>query len=262
MALSLDIITLGAPDPRTANAFYTSALSTTMTGDDLDLHDTGRLAVRQVGELADEVGTNPATSGFRGFVLSTIVNQPNEVEALLDLATRNGATVVVPAKKKLFAEFTAVYRAPDGALWKLAAASKKNTAPAGSPIAPTETAIYLGVARPTTSKVFYEALGMSVDRDYGDKFVDFTITPGYCRLGLLPRESLAKDAGVDANGNGFSAVVIIHAAASRDDLDTLLKTADTAGGTIIKTATRDRNGDHVGRFTDPDGFHWQITAPK
>ncbi|MDN5913904.1 MAG: VOC family protein [Pseudonocardia sp.] len=261
MALSLDIITLGAPDPEAASAFYTSVFAPTTTGDDLDLHDTGRLALRQVGELAGEAGTDPATSGFRGYVLSAIVERPDEVEALLEIATANGATVVRPAKKKFFGEFTAVYRAPDGALWKLAAATKKNAAPARAPIKPTETAIYLGVARPTTSKTFYGALGMSVDRDYGDRFIDFTITPGVCRLGLLPRKGLAKDAGVDENGDGFSAVVLTHTAASRDDLDTLLKAADTAGGRITVPATHTGDGDRVGHFTDPDGFHWMITAP-
>ncbi|WP_226355263.1 MULTISPECIES: VOC family protein [unclassified Pseudonocardia] len=261
MALSLDIITLGAAHPQTANAFYTAAFSPTTTGDGLDLHGTGRLTFRPVGELAGETGTDPATSGFRGYVLSAIVNQPDEVEALLDLAIANGATVVKPAKKKLFGEFTAVYRAPDGALWKLAAATKKNTRPVPDPIAPTETAIYLGVTKPTASKTFYEALGMRVERDYGDTFIDFTITHGVCRLGLLPRKALAKDAGVDAHGDGFSAAMLTHTAASRDDLDGLLKAADAAGGTVTAPATRTDEGDHVARLTDPDGFHWKITAP-
>ena len=261
MALSLDSITLGAPDHRAARAFYTSAFAPATTGDDLDLHGTGRLTLRQIDELAGEAGTDPATSGFRGFVLSAIVDQPDEVIGLLDLATANGATVVRPAKKKLFGEFTAVYRAPDGTVWKLAAATKKNTAPVATPIKPGETAIYLGVTRPKASKTFYEALGMRADRDYGDTFVDFTITPGVGRLGLLARRALAKDAGVDEHGDGFSAVVLTHTAASRGELDSLLEAADAAGGRIVIPATCTDDGGHVGRFTDPDGFHWTITAP-
>ncbi|WP_214367041.1 VOC family protein [Pseudonocardia sp. H11422] len=262
MALTLDTITLGASDPQAARAFYTSAFSAGTIGEDVDLHDTGRLALRRLGELADEVGADPASSGFRGHVLSAIVEGPAEVEGLLRAATANGAATVRPAKKKLFGEFTAVYRAPDGALWKLAAASKKNPGPVATPIKPTETAIYLGVAAPKASKAFYEALGMRVDRDYGDTFVDFTITRGVCRLGLLPRRSLAKDAGVDPDGDGFAGVVLTHAAGSRDHLDSILKAADAAGGTVTAGATRTDDGLHVASFADSDGFHWRITAPS
>ncbi|MEU0581924.1 hypothetical protein ABZ465_32540 [Streptomyces griseoincarnatus] len=66
---------------------------------------------------------------------------------------------------------------------------------------------------------------MSVDRDYGDKFTDFTVADGVCRLGLLPRKALAKDAGVDDHGDGFPGVVLTHTAATRDDVDTLLTAA-------------------------------------
>jgi predicted lactoylglutathione lyase len=261
MALTLDTITLGAPDLHTARAFYTSVFSADPTGDEVDLHGTGRLALRPLGELAEEVGASPATSGFRGYVLSTIVGQPAEVEALLDAATANGAATVRPAKKKLFGEFAAVYRAPDGALWKPAAATRKNTGPAVTPIRPAETAVYLGVASPKASTAFYERVGMEVDRDYGDTFVDFAVTPGACRLGLLPRRSLAKDAGVEPDGDGFAGVVFTHAARSRDDLDAVLEAAVTAGGTVTAAEHRTGDGLHVASFADPDGFRWRITAP-
>ncbi|GIH97043.1 VOC family protein [Planobispora siamensis] len=264
MALSLDTIALGVPQVEAAHAFYTAAFSPPITGDEqsagIDLHGTGRLLLRRIDALAAETGTDPAASGFRGCVLSCVVNQPGEVEALLDAATANGATVVRPARKRLFGEFTAVYRAPDGAVWKLAAAGGKDTGPLRTPVKPVESAIYLGVARPKASKVFYEALGMSADHDYGDKFVDFTVAGGVHRLGLLPRKALAKDAGVEEDGHGFPAVVLTHIAASRDDVDTLLKTADSAGGRVTVAAARTDQGDYTGHFTDPDGHRWAITA--
>lgn len=263
MALALDVITLGVPRVEAARAFYTSVFSPTTVSDgrvpDLDLHGTGQLALRQIDALAADAGTPPATAGFRGHVLSSIVKQPSDVKALLDAATASGATVVKPAKKELFGEFTAVYQAPDGAIWKLAAASKKDTV-IGDPPKPTETAIYLGVAKPTASKAFYEALGMKTNHDYGDKFVDFAITGGVCRLGLLPRKGLAKDAGVDEHGDGFSAVVLTHVAASRVEVDALLAAADSAGGRVTVAATDVGEGDYAGHFTDPDGYHWRIIA--
>ncbi|GAA0840167.1 VOC family protein [Streptosporangium amethystogenes subsp. fukuiense] len=264
MPLSVDIITLGVPQVEAACAFYTSAFSATATDDDhtagLDLHGTGRLALRQIDALATDSGTDPATLGFRGYVLSSIVNRPAEVKALLDAATAKGATVIKPARKQFFGEFTAVYQAPDGAVWKLTAASKKDTDPVPDPPKPIETAIYLGVAKPMASRAFYETLGMSVNHDYGDKFLDFAIADGVCRLGLLPRKALAKDAGVDEHGDGFSALVLTHIAASRDDVDALLSAADSAGGRVTAAAARTDRGDYAGHCTDPDGYHWRITT--
>ncbi|MFJ4767654.1 VOC family protein [Streptomyces uncialis] len=266
MALSVDLITIGVPQVEGASAFYSSAFSATATAADdgrtagFDLNGTGRLGVQQIEVLAAESGANAATSGFRGYVLSSIVSQPAEVRALLDTAAAQGATVVKPAKKEMFGEFAAVYRSPDGAVWKLAAASKKDTDTVPDPPRPTETAVYLGVAKPKTSKVFYEALGMSVDRDYGDKFIDFTIADGVCRLGLLPRKALAKDAGVDENGDGFSALVLTHTAASRDDVDTLLSAVGPAGGRVTGAPAETGQGDYAGHFTDLDGYHWRVTA--
>ncbi len=269
MPLSVDLITLGVPQVEAARDFYTAAFSATAaaTGGGghtaaVDLHGTGRLALHPVDALATGCGTTPAASGFRGYVLSAIVGRPAEVRALLQSATGNGATVVKPARKQLFGEFTAVYQAPDGAVWKLAAASKKDTHPVPGPPKPAETAVYLGVAKPTASKAFYERLGMSVRHDYGDRFIDFTVTSGgRCRLGLLPRGGLAKDAGVGEHGDGFSALVLTHTAASRDEVDALLAAAASAGGRITAAAARTGQGDYAGRFTDPDGFHWSIAAP-
>ncbi|MFJ6570124.1 VOC family protein [Streptomyces sp. NPDC091292] len=277
MALSLDIVTIGVPQVEAARAFYTSLFSTSAVAitaaEDghavttrLDLHGTGQLALHRMDALAADAGTDPAASdpaasGFRGYVLSSIVGGPAEVRALLDAATAHGATVVKPAKKQLFGEFSAVCRAPDGTVWKLAAAAKKDTDPVPDPPRPTETAVFLGVARPKASKMFYEALGMTADRDYGDKFVDFTLTDGVCRLGLLPRKALAKDAGVDERGDGFSALALTHTAASRTDVDALLAAADEAGAETTAATTRTGAGAYEGHFTDPDGYRWNITTP-
>lgn len=263
MALSLDTVTVGVPEVEAARAFYTDAFAATGADSDaavLDLYGTGQLALRNLGELAADTGTEAVTMGFGGHVLSVIVRQPAEVRALLEAATGRGAAVVKPAKKELFGEYTAVYRAPDGAVWKLAADAKKDTGPMPDPPEPIETAVYLGVARPKVSKAFYAALGMSTRHDYGNKFVDFTIADGECRLGLLPRRALAKDVGVDEHGEGFSALELTCTAASGADVDALLGAVESAGGRVTATAAGDERGAYAGRFTDPDGFHWCVTA--
>jgi uncharacterized glyoxalase superfamily protein PhnB len=264
MNLSLDTVSLGVPQLDTARSFYSAALFTTAVTEPeivgLDVHGAGRLALHRLDALAADVGTDPVTSGFRGNVLSVIVDQPSEVTALLDAATEHGATVIKPAKKVFFGGFTATYRAPDGAVWKLAAGARTDSRRVAVPPRPTETAIYLGVASPRATKAFYEELGMSADHDYGDKFIDFTVAPGGCRLGLLTRKSLAKDAGVDEHGQGFSAVVLTHRAASADEVDRLLAAAEAVGGTVTVAGARTGRGDYSGCFTDPDGHHWKATA--
>ncbi|MBZ2199336.1 VOC family protein [Occultella gossypii] len=264
MRLTLDTIVLGVPRVEDARGFYASAFSlpTPSDGAALDLHGAGHLAVQQIDALAAVVGATPATSGFRGFVVGAILEQPGAVRDRLDAASEHGAEIVKPAKKQLFGEFTAAYRAPDGAVWKLAAASNKDAGTVPSTPKPTETAIYLGVASPKAAKSFYESLGMGVDRDYGDKFVDFTVTDGVSRLGLLPRKGIAKDVGGDSQGDGFAAVVLTHTAPSSETVDALLTAAAAAGGRIVSEAIRTDGGAYAGYFADLDGFHWKVTTGR
>jgi predicted lactoylglutathione lyase len=263
--LALDAITLGVPDVPAARDFYAAAFSPTITDHgqyvDVDLHGTGHIGLYGTESLASDAQAEAtAPSGFRGYVLSTIVDQPSEVEALLDAAARGGAKVLQPAKKMLFAGFSAVYQAPDGAIWKLAAATRKNTGPAAQPPVPTETIAFLGVADLKASKSFYETLGMTVDRDYGTKFVDFQVRPGTCRLGLMPRKALAKDAGIDQEGSGSRAVVFNRRAGSREEVDAILSAATSAGGTDAVPAGETEWGGYSGHFTDPDGFRWKVAT--
>lgn len=262
--LTLDTITLGVPDPDRARAFYHAAFALPAasgaagaTGG-LDLHGTGRLAFRDLAALAADLDPGATGSGFPGWVLGSIVSHPGEVHALVEAATDCGASILKAPKKQLFGEFAASYRAPEGTVWKLAAASKKNRRPVPSPVRPVETAVYLGVARPSASKAFYQSLGMSVDRDYGDRFVDFTLAPGRCRLGVLPRKDLAQDVGADERSAGFTALELTHAAASRAEVEALVAAAQSAGAEAGSITQLDGGG-CTGRFTDPDGYHWAVT---
>lgn len=255
MALSLDTVTVEAARAEDAHAFHTSVFTAGVPSGDaptrslgVDLNGTGRFSF----ERTDAVGT-----GFRGCVLSAIVDRPAEVRALVSAAAAHGAEVVKPPRKELFGEYTAVFRAPDGTLWKLAAATRKDRGPVPDPPEPVETAVYLGVASPKASRIFYEALGMDTRHDYGDTFVDFAAASGTSRLGLLRRAALAKDVGVDARGAGPTGLVLTHAAASRAELDAVLSRAHAAGAHVTAPEPGDA---HTGGFTDPDGHRWRITA--
>ncbi len=104
-------LTLEVPDPAAAAAFY----------------DTFG--------VSDVVGVRAAAAeaaGFRGFGLSLVVSQPGVVDAFIDAAVRGGAATIKPATMGFWG-YGGVVQAPDGALWKVAAAAGKTRWPTTTP---------------------------------------------------------------------------------------------------------------------------------
>lgn len=100
---------------------------------------------------------------------------------------------------------------------------------------------------------------MTVDRDYGKKFIDFRPVAGSFRLGLLTPSALAKDAGLDDVPTDPGAAVLTHRAESRDAIDELVKAVIEAGGQVPEAAEVHGIG-YVGSFTDPDGYRWELSS--
>ena len=200
----LTSVTLDVPDADAA-AFYADAW-------DLE----GRVAVRTA---------QPSTSGFRGFTLSLIASQPGNVDLLVSAALEAGATALKPLAKTFWG-YGATVQAPDGAIWKIATSSKKDTRPATRDI--DDVALLLGVADVKASKRFYVDRGLGVERGFGSKYVEFDSAGSQLTLGLYGRRALAKDAGVPPEGSGAHRLTL--------------------------------HGD-AGPFTDPDGFVWEPTRP-
>ncbi|MDW5596410.1 hypothetical protein VSS74_18835 [Conexibacter stalactiti] len=196
---SVESITLEVPDVAAARAFYSAAFG-------LD---------RQLNVRASEA----PTSGFRGFTLSLVVSQPSTVDALVGAALAAGATTLKEPTKGFWG-YGGVVRAPDGAIWKVATSSKKETGPATRQI--DEIVLLLGVADIAASKRFYVDRGLAVDKSFPRKYVQFDAGSAPVTLALYGRRALAKDAGVPADGSGSHRLVISGA----------------------------------GPFTDPDGFTW------
>jgi hypothetical protein len=193
-------ILLDVTDPAAATAFY-------------DAFGVGdRVRVRAAAE--------PST-GFRGFTLSLVVSQPADATALLDAALAAGATTLRPATRSLWG-FGGVVRAPDGAIWKVATSSKKDTGPAARRY--DDLVLLLGATDVAATKRFYVDRGLTVARGFGRKYVEFAAAPGAVKLGLYGRKALAKDAGVPADGTGSHRITL---------------------------------GSQAGPFADPDGFPWQ-----
>jgi hypothetical protein len=198
---SIESVTLEAADPTAAEQFYTTAFG--------------------LGTQVRVRAAEAPSSGFRAFTLSLTVPQPANARALIDAALAAGAITLKPAEKSFWG-FGGVVQAPDGAIWKIATSSKKDTAPASKEF--DQLVLLLGVADMAESKRFYVEHGLEVGKSFGRKYTEFTTGPGPVKLALYGHKALAKDAGVSPDGSGSHRLAI--------DSD-------------------------AGSFTDPDGFAWE-----
>jgi predicted lactoylglutathione lyase len=197
---SIGSVVLEVPDPTAADAFYTAAFG----------------LGAGVGVRASEA---PST-GFRGFTLSLVVSQPSTVDSLIGTALDAGATALKPATKSFWG-YGGVVQAPDGAIWKVATSSKKDTGPATRQV--DDIVLLLGVEDVKASKRFYVDRGLAVAKSFGSKYVEFDTAGSPVKLALYGRRAAAKDAGIAPDGTGSHRIVIC---------------SDT------------------GPFSDPDGFAW------
>jgi predicted lactoylglutathione lyase len=196
----INSVTLESPHPATSESFSAAAFGL-----------GSRVRLRQAHAESD---------GFRGFTLSLVVSQPANVDELVGAALTAGATTLKPVKKTLWG-YGGVMQAPDGAIWKIATSSKKNTRPASREI--DDVVLLLGVADVLAAKRYYSDHGLTVDKSFGRKYVQFTAAPDQITLALYERRALAKDAGIPPEGSGSHRIVIESDA---------------------------------GTFVDPDGFEW------
>jgi catechol 2,3-dioxygenase-like lactoylglutathione lyase family enzyme len=121
---------------------------------------------------------------------------------------------------------------------------------------PRISLVTLGVSDLTRSTTFYrDRLGLPAKGDYeGVTFFDLKGT----WLALYPREELAADAKVEADGGGFKGFTLAHNVRSKEEVDTLLKQAEEAGATISKWGQDTDWGGYSGYFADPDGYLWEV----
>jgi len=77
-------------------------------------------------------------------------------------------------------------------------------------------------------------------------------------LALYPRELLAADAGVPAEGSGFPGFTLSHNVRTEAGVAELLAEVAAGGGRIVKPAQKADWGGVMGYFADPDGFLWEV----
>ena len=116
--------------------------------------------------------------------------------------------------------------------------------------------VTLGVSDLARSREFYERLGWRRSMANSEGIVFFQA--GGMALALYPRQELAKDANVDASGDGFRGFSLAFNARNREEVDAVLTEAKNVGAKILKPAQEAFWGGYSGYFADPDGFLWEV----
>jgi uncharacterized protein len=121
---------------------------------------------------------------------------------------------------------------------------------------PRISMITLGVKDLERSIRFYEQ-GLGLPRIESPPEVAFFTLNGSW-LCLYSRESLADDAGISAEGSGFSGITISHNVDSESAVDEVLEQAVSAGAKLVKPSQKAFWGGYSGYFADPDRYLWEV----
>jgi uncharacterized protein len=116
--------------------------------------------------------------------------------------------------------------------------------------------VTLGVKDLDRSREFYERLGWRRSMADNEGIVFFQV--GGMALALYPRNELVKDANVAADGHGFGGITLAYNTRTREDVDSILMEAQSAGAKLLKPAAEAFWGGYSGYFADPDGFSWEV----
>jgi hypothetical protein len=120
----------------------------------------------------------------------------------------------------------------------------------------------LGVSDLARSTSFYQALGWKLTTESSNQISFFRTAGGV--LALYPFDLLAQDARLPAlRAQGFGGVTLAINVERPEDVQPGLDTAQHAGATILKPATKAEWGGVSGYFADPDGHPWEVVwAPN
>lgn len=123
---------------------------------------------------------------------------------------------------------------------------------------PKISLITLGVADLDRSLAFYrDGLGLPTHDYKPEQGVAFFKLEGTW-LAIFPREELAKDAHMAAEGSGFRGISLAHNAPSKAEVDAVFALALAAGARSVKAPEDVFWGGYSGYFADPDGHLWEV----
>lgn len=119
------------------------------------------------------------------------------------------------------------------------------------------TFITLGVQDLKTSIDFYEnKFAWKRSKMSNDDLILFELNG--VLLGLYSRDELAKDATVDAHGDGFKGFTLSHNVWSEKEVDDLIIDLSAKGVKVIKKPQKVSWGGYSSYISDPDGYLWEI----
>lgn len=115
--------------------------------------------------------------------------------------------------------------------------------------------VTLGVGDLAASRDFYRSLGWTESPQSMDDVAFFQA--GGMVLGLWDRESLAEDSEVEDSG-GWGGVTLAYNTRTREEVDTVIEEARSAGATIGREPAETFWGGYSGVFIDLDGHPWEV----
>lgn len=123
---------------------------------------------------------------------------------------------------------------------------------------PKISLITLGVSDFKKSLNFYrDGLGLKTHSyQEGDDVVFFEMEGTW--LALYPRDKLADDATVSAQGSGFTGITLAHNVGSKEEVDQVFELAISVGARPVKQPQEVFWGGYSGYFADPDGYLWEV----
>jgi uncharacterized protein len=128
---------------------------------------------------------------------------------------------------------------------------------------PRITVITLGVDDLEKSLAFYrDGLGLPTQGIIGTEFEHgavafFEMQPGLM-LAIWPRADIAHDTNSVKTDHSPTEFTIGHNVSSREEVDTVMQQARSAGAQIVKPAGETFWGGYSGYFKDPDDHLWEI----
>jgi catechol 2,3-dioxygenase-like lactoylglutathione lyase family enzyme len=116
--------------------------------------------------------------------------------------------------------------------------------------------VTLGVKDLDVSKKFYEET-LSWKPSRPQEGISFFQAGGVV-LALFPREELAKDALVNADGTGFAGFTLAYNAQSESEVDEIIRDLKSKGVKIVKEPQKVFWGGYSSYFSDPDDHLWEV----
>jgi uncharacterized protein len=110
---------------------------------------------------------------------------------------------------------------------------------------------------------FYrDGLGLETNGIIGAEFehgaVAFFNMQSGLQLAIWPRKSIAAETALPVDPRSATEFTISHNVASKEEVDTVLLQAESAGAKVVKTAQTAFWGGYSGYFQDPDGHLWEV----